>query len=136
MRKPTTLPKLAGLRNEPPRSLPSAIGSIPQASAEHGIQVAVLQQSIKTLEASLAEAAAREQALAAARQAEDAKWKADTDALRQSFAEAEQALKGVEQDRDEVIARYDTDRASWEQRAATAEQWAGVLAVGWKRAGV
>src|SRR6476646_1399559 len=33
VRKPTTEQKLAGLRSEPPRSLPSAIGSIPQASA-------------------------------------------------------------------------------------------------------
>ena len=32
-RKPTTLQKLAGLRSEPPRSLPSAIGAIPVASA-------------------------------------------------------------------------------------------------------
>ena len=32
-RKPTTLQKLAGLRSEPPRSLPSAMGSIPVASA-------------------------------------------------------------------------------------------------------
>ncbi|MEZ4615593.1 MAG: hypothetical protein R2867_08775 [Caldilineaceae bacterium] len=32
-RKPTTLQKLAGLRNEPPVSLPSAIGSIPVANA-------------------------------------------------------------------------------------------------------
>jgi hypothetical protein len=96
--------------------------ALAQASAEHGIQVGVLQQSIKTLEASLAEAAAREQALAAAKQAEDAKWKAETEALRQAFAEVEQALKGVEQDRDEVIARYDTDRASWEQRAASATE--------------
>src|SRR5579863_8504911 len=32
-RKPTTEQKLAGLRSEPPKSLPSAIGSIPQASA-------------------------------------------------------------------------------------------------------
>src|SRR5262245_17829059 len=32
-RRPTTLQKLAGLRSEPPRSLPSAIGNIPQASA-------------------------------------------------------------------------------------------------------
>ena len=32
-RKPTTLQKLAGLRSEPPRSLPSAIGTIPVASA-------------------------------------------------------------------------------------------------------
>ncbi len=32
-RSPTTLQKLAGLRSEPPMSLPSAIGSIPQASA-------------------------------------------------------------------------------------------------------
>ena len=30
---PTTLQKLAGLRNEPPMSLPSAMGSMPQASA-------------------------------------------------------------------------------------------------------
>ena len=30
---PTTLQKLAGLRREPPMSLPSAMGSIPQASA-------------------------------------------------------------------------------------------------------
>ena len=32
-RKPTTLQKPAGLRSDPPRSLPSAIGSIPEASA-------------------------------------------------------------------------------------------------------
>src|SRR5262249_20300358 len=32
-RKPTTLQKLAGLRSEPPVSLPSAIGTMPQASA-------------------------------------------------------------------------------------------------------
>ena len=32
-RKPTTLQKLAGLRSEPPRSEPSAIGTMPQASA-------------------------------------------------------------------------------------------------------
>ena len=32
-RRPTTLQKLAGLRSEPPMSLPSAIGSIPVASA-------------------------------------------------------------------------------------------------------
>ena len=32
-RKPTTLQKPAGLRNEPPRSLPSASGTIPAASA-------------------------------------------------------------------------------------------------------
>ena len=32
-RKPTTLQKLAGLRSDPPRSLPSAIGTIPVASA-------------------------------------------------------------------------------------------------------
>ena len=32
-RKPTTLQKLAGLRSEPPRSVPSASGSMPQASA-------------------------------------------------------------------------------------------------------
>ncbi len=32
-RKPTTLLKLPGLRSEPPRSLPSAIGTMPQASA-------------------------------------------------------------------------------------------------------
>src|SRR5439155_9363296 len=32
-RKPTMLQKLAGLRSEPPRSLPSAIGTIPHASA-------------------------------------------------------------------------------------------------------
>jgi hypothetical protein len=31
--KPTTLQKLAGLRNEPPMSLPSAIGTIPHAKA-------------------------------------------------------------------------------------------------------
>src|SRR6185437_5757650 len=31
-RKPTTLLKLPGLRSEPPRSLPSAIGTMPQAS--------------------------------------------------------------------------------------------------------
>ena len=31
--KPTTLQKLAGLRSEPPRSVPSASGSMPQASA-------------------------------------------------------------------------------------------------------
>ena len=33
MRKPTTLQKLAGLRSEPPVSLPSAIGNMPHASA-------------------------------------------------------------------------------------------------------
>ena len=33
MRKPTTLQNPAGLRSEPPRSLPSAIGTIPVASA-------------------------------------------------------------------------------------------------------
>ena len=32
-RKPTTLQKLAGLRSEPPISLPSATGVMPQASA-------------------------------------------------------------------------------------------------------
>src|SRR5712691_8918039 len=32
-RNPTTEQKLAGLRREPPRSVPSARGSIPQASA-------------------------------------------------------------------------------------------------------
>ena len=32
-RKPTTLQKLAGLRSDPPRSLPSANGTIPEASA-------------------------------------------------------------------------------------------------------
>ncbi len=32
-RKPTTLQKLAGLRSDPPRSEPSAIGTMPQASA-------------------------------------------------------------------------------------------------------
>jgi hypothetical protein len=32
-RKPTTEQKLAGLRSDPPRSLPSAMGSMPQASA-------------------------------------------------------------------------------------------------------
>ena len=32
-RKPTTPQKLAGFRNDPPRSLPSAIGTIPLASA-------------------------------------------------------------------------------------------------------
>ena len=32
-RKPTTLQKLAGLRSEPPMSLPSAIGTMPEASA-------------------------------------------------------------------------------------------------------
>src|SRR5262245_53970658 len=32
-RKPTTLQKLAGLRSEPPRSLPSAIGTMPDANA-------------------------------------------------------------------------------------------------------
>ncbi len=32
-RKPTTEQKLAGLRSEPPKSLPSAIGSIPHANA-------------------------------------------------------------------------------------------------------
>ena len=32
-RRPTTLQKLAGLRSEPPVSLPSAIGTIPHASA-------------------------------------------------------------------------------------------------------
>jgi hypothetical protein len=32
-RNPTTLQKLAGLRSEPPRSLPSAIGTMPHASA-------------------------------------------------------------------------------------------------------
>src|SRR5207245_8920451 len=32
-RKPSTLQKLAGFRSEPPVSLPSAIGTIPQASA-------------------------------------------------------------------------------------------------------
>ena len=32
-RSPTTLQKLAGLRSEPPVSLPSAIGTIPHASA-------------------------------------------------------------------------------------------------------
>src|SRR5918912_1075821 len=32
-RKPTTLQNAAGLRSEPPVSLPSAIGTIPQASA-------------------------------------------------------------------------------------------------------
>ena len=31
--KPTTLQKLAGLRSEPPRSVPSASGSMPHASA-------------------------------------------------------------------------------------------------------
>src|SRR5262245_2808524 len=33
VRKPTTLLKLAGFRSEPPMSLPSAIGIIPQARA-------------------------------------------------------------------------------------------------------
>src|SRR5579884_814746 len=33
VRKPTTEQKLAGLRSDPPMSLPSAIGSMPQASA-------------------------------------------------------------------------------------------------------
>ena len=33
LRKPTTLQKLAGLRSEPPRSEPSASGTMPQASA-------------------------------------------------------------------------------------------------------
>jgi len=32
-RKPTTLQNAAGLRNEPPMSLPSAIGIIPHANA-------------------------------------------------------------------------------------------------------
>src|SRR3954454_24579594 len=32
-RNPTTLQKLAGLRSDPPRSLPSAIGTMPVASA-------------------------------------------------------------------------------------------------------
>src|SRR5207244_7417777 len=32
-RRPTTLQKLAGLRSEPPVSVPSAIGSMPHASA-------------------------------------------------------------------------------------------------------
>ncbi len=32
-RRPTTLQKLAGFRREPPVSLPSAIGSMPHASA-------------------------------------------------------------------------------------------------------
>src|SRR6185503_11028256 len=32
-RKPATLQKLAGLRSDPPRSLPSAIGTMPHASA-------------------------------------------------------------------------------------------------------
>src|SRR5690349_12158328 len=32
-RSPTTLQKLAGLRSDPPRSLPSAIGTMPHASA-------------------------------------------------------------------------------------------------------
>ena len=32
-RKPTTLQKLAGLRYDPPRSVPSAIGAMPHASA-------------------------------------------------------------------------------------------------------
>src|SRR5260370_33706626 len=32
-RMPTTLQKLAGLRSDPPRSEPSAIGAIPQARA-------------------------------------------------------------------------------------------------------
>ena len=32
-RRPTTLQKLAGLRSEPPVSLPSAIGTMPHASA-------------------------------------------------------------------------------------------------------
>ena len=32
-RRPTTLQKLAGLRSEPPMSLPSAIGTMPHASA-------------------------------------------------------------------------------------------------------
>ena len=32
-RKPTTLQKEAGLRREPPMSLPSAMGSMPHASA-------------------------------------------------------------------------------------------------------
>ena len=31
--KPTTLQKLAGFRSDPPKSLPSARGTIPQASA-------------------------------------------------------------------------------------------------------
>jgi PAS domain S-box-containing protein len=96
--------------------------ALAQASAEHGIQAAALQQSIKTLEASLVEATAREHALAAARQAEDAKWKAESEALRQAIAEVQQTLKGVEQDRDEVIARYDADRAEWEERAAAASE--------------
>src|SRR5437773_8317666 len=33
VRKPTTEQKLAGFRNEPPLSVPSAIGTIPHASA-------------------------------------------------------------------------------------------------------
>ena len=33
VRKPTTLQKLAGLRREPPRSEPSAMGTMPVASA-------------------------------------------------------------------------------------------------------
>ena len=33
VRRPTTLQKAAGLRSEPPVSLPSAIGAMPQASA-------------------------------------------------------------------------------------------------------
>jgi PAS domain S-box-containing protein len=94
--------------------------ALAQATAEHGIQAAALRDSIKTLEASLAEATAREGALAAARQAEEAKWKAETDALKQAFEELQQVAKGVEQDRDEVIARYDTDRVDWERRAADA----------------
>ena len=32
-RNPTTLQKFAGLRNDPPRSLPSAMGCIPHARA-------------------------------------------------------------------------------------------------------
>jgi hypothetical protein len=32
-RNPTTLQKLAGFRRDPPMSLPSAMGSMPQASA-------------------------------------------------------------------------------------------------------
>jgi PAS domain S-box-containing protein len=96
--------------------------ALAQASAEHEIQAAALRASIKTLEASLAEATEREAALAAARQAEEAKWKAETDALKQAFEELQQVAKGVEQDRDEVIARYDTDRVEWERRAADAAQ--------------
>ena len=33
VRKPTTLQNAAGLRSEPPVSLPSAMGTMPQASA-------------------------------------------------------------------------------------------------------